>query len=116
MTVALLTIGTELTRGEIADANGAWLATELTQGGFTVGAIESVPDDLAQVTATLRRMAGTYRLVLATGGLGPTTDDLTAAAAAKAAGVELARDESTLLAIRRRVENRGGLVTAGHEK
>ncbi|MEJ7732371.1 MAG: CinA family nicotinamide mononucleotide deamidase-related protein [Polyangiaceae bacterium] len=116
MTVALLTIGTELTRGEIADANGAWLATELTQGGFTVGAIESVPDELGQVTATLRRLASSYRLVLVTGGLGPTTDDLTAAAAAKAAGVELARDDSTLLAIRRRVEGRGGLVTSGHAK
>jgi nicotinamide-nucleotide amidase len=116
MTVALLTIGTELTRGEIVDANGAWLAAELTECGFTVAEIESVPDDVERIAHALRRLAGTNRLVLATGGLGPTTDDLTTAAAARAAGVDLARDESTLLAIRRRVEGRGGTLTSGHEK
>jgi nicotinamide-nucleotide amidase len=54
--------------------------------------------------------------VIATGGLGPTTDDLTALAAARATGVDLVRDESTLLAIRRRVEGRGKAMNAGHEK
>jgi len=116
MTVALLTIGTELTRGEITDANGAWLAAELTEGGFHIAEVTSIPDDPAIATATIARLSAIHRLVIVTGGLGPTTDDLTTAAAAKAAGVALVRDESTLLAIRRRVEGRGGTFTAGHEK
>ena len=116
MSAAILTIGTELTRGEIVDTNAAWLATELTEAGFTVNAIDTVPDDLPAVVAAFRRLAGSARIVIATGGLGPTTDDLTAAGAAGAAGVELVRDESSVLAIRRRVESRGGTMNAGHEK
>ena len=116
MSVALLSIGTELTRGEIVNGNAAWLASELTAVGFTVTTIDTIDDDLDRIVATIRRLAAAHRLVIATGGLGPTTDDLTALAAARAAGVELVRDESTLLAIRRRVESRGKTMMAGHEK
>lgn len=116
MTVALLSIGTELTRGEIVNTNASWLAAELTATGFTVGASDTVPDELDRVVAAIRRLAAGHRFVIATGGLGPTTDDLTAAAAAQASGVDLVRDESTLLAIRRRVEGRGKTLTRGHEK
>src|SRR5690348_7155117 len=107
MAVALLSIGTEVARGEIVDTNAAWLAAELTEAGFVVKRVEVVPDELDLIVAALRRLAVDHRFVIATGGLGPTTDDLTALAAARAAGVELARDESSILAIRRRVETRG---------
>jgi nicotinamide-nucleotide amidase len=116
MSAAILSIGTELTRGEIVDTNAAWLATELTAAGFTVTAIDTVPDDVPRIAAAIRRLAASATIVLATGGLGPTTDDLSAAAAAEAAGVELVRDESAVLAIRRRVESRGGTMNPGHEK
>ena len=116
MTVALLSIGTELTRGEIVNTNASWLAAELTGAGFNVAAVEAAPDSIDVVAGAIRRLATAYRLVVVTGGLGPTTDDLTAAAAARAAGVELVRDESALLAIRRRVESRGKTMNAGLEK
>jgi nicotinamide-nucleotide amidase len=116
MTLALLSIGTELTRGEIVNTNAAWLAAELTAAGFHVTAADTVDDHVERIIAVTRRLASAHRLVIATGGLGPTTDDLTALAAARAAGVELVRDESTLLAIRRRVEARGRPLNAGHEK
>ncbi|MFO0759052.1 MAG: CinA family nicotinamide mononucleotide deamidase-related protein [Byssovorax sp.] len=116
MTVALLSIGTELTRGEIANTNASWLAAELTGSGFHVVHVAVVPDDHKAVVQAIQKLCATYRLVIATGGLGPTTDDLTAAAAADAAGVELLRDESALLAIRRRVESRGKTMNAGLEK
>ena len=116
MTVALLSIGTELSRGEIANTNGAWLGAELTALGFYVARMEVVPDDLEAVVKSVRSLAASCSLVIVTGGLGPTTDDLTAAALAKAAGVALVRDESALLAIRRRVEARGRVFNAGHEK
>jgi nicotinamide-nucleotide amidase len=116
MTAALLTIGTELTRGEIVDANAAWLAAALTESGFHVASIHSVPDEKDRIVAALKALASSHRVVVVTGGLGPTTDDLTTEAVALAAGVGLSRDESTMLAIRRRVEGRGGTITPGHEK
>jgi nicotinamide-nucleotide amidase len=116
MTVALLSIGTEITRGEIVNTNASWLSAELTENGFHVAAVLSVPDDLDRIVATLQKLAAAHPLVIVTGGLGPTTDDLTALAAARAAGVELVRDDSALAAIRRRVEAAGRVLNAGHEK
>ncbi len=116
MTAAILSIGTELTRGEIVNTNAAWLSAELTAAGFHVDVIDAIPDDVERMVSTLRALAQGHRLIVVTGGLGPTTDDLTAVAAAKAAGVSLVRDESALLAIRRRVESRGRTMNAGHEK
>jgi nicotinamide-nucleotide amidase len=116
MTAAVLSIGTEITRGEIVNTNATWLSTELTTAGFAVAVIESIPDELEVIVDTLRRLAAAHRTILVTGGLGPTTDDLTALAAARAAGVELARDESTLLAIRRRLESRGAAMNQSNEK
>jgi nicotinamide-nucleotide amidase len=116
MTVALLTIGNELLRGEIDNANGRWLAEHLTDNGFTPAAIETVADDHVTLVATLKRMLAQHELVLATGGLGPTSDDLTAAAAADVAGVDLVTHEDALAAIRRRVEERGMEMRPGHAK
>jgi nicotinamide-nucleotide amidase len=116
MSAAVLSIGTEITRGEITNTNATWLAAELTAAGFTVGAVEAVPDEVGAIVEALRRLAASHRTVIVTGGLGPTTDDLTAAAAAQAASVELVRDESTLLAIRRRLESRGAQMNPSNEK
>ena len=57
MTAALLSIGTELTRGEIVNTNAAWLAAELTAAGFAVGSIESIPDDMDRMVATIQQLA-----------------------------------------------------------
>lgn len=116
MTVALLSIGTELTRGEIVDTNAAWLAASLTEEGFEVATKRTVPDDAARIVGAIRELAATHRFVIATGGLGPTSDDLTTACVAEALGVDLVRDESALAAIKRRVEARGRVVTPLHEK
>lgn len=116
MSVAILAIGTEITRGEIVNTNSSWLSAELTTAGFTVAAVEAIPDNLEQIVATLKRLAASHRLIIATGGLGPTSDDLTALAAAHATGVELVRDESTLLAIRRRLSSLGATMNPSNEK
>ena len=72
MTVALLSIGTELTRGEIVNTNAAWLAAELTAAGFDVAAIEAVPDDLDAVVARdPAARAPRIASSIVTGGLGP---------------------------------------------
>lgn len=102
MAVAILSIGTELTRGELTNTNATWLAERLTSHGFDVAAIETIPDDRALIVDTLLRLAVRNRVVVCTGGLGPTTDDLTAECAARAAGVGLVRHGPSLEAIRRR--------------
>ncbi|MBK8252496.1 MAG: competence/damage-inducible protein A [Polyangiaceae bacterium] len=116
MPAAILAIGTEITRGEIVNTNATWLSTELTSAGFSVTTVESIPDELDQIVDTLKRLGAAHRFVIVTGGLGPTTDDLTALAAARAANVDLVRDDNTLLAIRRRLESRGAVMNPSNEK
>ena len=76
-TAELLSIGTELTVGETRDTNAGDLARELTRRGVDVGRITALPDDLPAVTAAFRDALARFDLVVSTGGLGPTPDDLT---------------------------------------
>lgn len=116
MTVALLGIGTELTRGDLANTNGTWLAQELTALGFEVTAIEVVDDERTRIVATLERLSQTHELVICTGGLGPTTDDLTTACAATLLGVALAFDPPSLTAIEARFVRLGREMTESNRK
>jgi nicotinamide-nucleotide amidase len=92
---AVVLTGSELVTGVIADANGSWLAHELTARGFEVALMLVVgdrPDDLADA---LRYCAAAgCVLVVTSGGLGPTADDLTGEVVAAFAGVELQFDEA----------------------
>jgi nicotinamide-nucleotide amidase len=116
MTAAILSIGTELTRGEIVNSNASWLSAELTGIGFEVLEAATVDDDPERIGEALKRLAKTYGVVVATGGLGPTTDDLTSAAVAKAMGVPVVRDVGSLEAIRRRFEAAGRSMSPTNEK
>src|ERR1700688_4498603 len=104
MTCAVLSIGTELTRGELVNSNASWLSAELTAIGFEVLEHCVVDDDRARIVEAIQRLAARCRVLVCTGGLGPTTDDVTTDAVAAALGVRLARDEASLDAIRRRLE------------
>ncbi|HEY1696461.1 MAG TPA: competence/damage-inducible protein A [Polyangiaceae bacterium] len=116
MTCAVLSIGTELTRGELVNTNVAWLSAELTAIGFEVVEQTCVDDDRARIVEALERVAKRVRVVVCTGGLGPTTDDVTSDAVAGALGVRLARDEVSLDHIRRRLEKYGRTLTASNAK
>ena len=85
-TAELLSIGTELTVGETRDTNAGDLARDLTRHGVVVGRITALPDDLGVVTAAFAEALGRADLVVSTGGLGPTPDDLTREAIAALAG------------------------------
>ncbi|HEX3265349.1 MAG TPA: molybdopterin-binding protein [Candidatus Limnocylindrales bacterium] len=76
-TAELLSIGTELTVGETRDTNAGDLARELTARGVIVERITALPDDLGAVTAAFGDAISHVDLVVSTGGLGPTPDDLT---------------------------------------
>jgi nicotinamide-nucleotide amidase len=91
-TAELLAVGSELTAGETRETNGGELARSLSLHGVAVRRITALPDDLALVTARLREALDAVDLVVATGGLGPTPDDLTREAIAAAVGEEPAVD------------------------
>ena len=85
-TAELLSIGTELTVGETRDTNAGDLARKLTGRGVVVRRITALPDDLAAVIEAFREALSRAELVVSTGGLGPTPDDLTREAIAGLVG------------------------------
>ncbi len=85
----ILAVGTELTEGVIVNTHFRFLGSELKGLGFQVVRGEQIPDRLSLFRPALRRAVAEAELVLVTGGLGPTSDDLTREAVADAAGVPL---------------------------
>lgn len=112
----IITIGTELTRGELQDTNASWLAAEMLACGTEVTGLSTVDDHLERIAEALRRASTLADVVVCTGGLGPTTDDLTTAAAARAAGVGTWRHAPTVESIRRRFEAFGIPMAPNNEK
>jgi len=91
-TAAIVTVGSELLDGIGLDTNTREIAEELTRSGYRVMEASSVPDDPALLASALRRLTGAYSLVVCTGGLGPTHDDVTREAASAALGLPLSED------------------------
>lgn len=99
-TAVIVTVGTELVRGMSVDTNTAEIAHVLFGAGIEVGETVSLPDDEAALTGALRRCSAAYDLVVVTGGLGPTHDDVTRQAAAGALGLALRRDDALVATLR----------------
>lgn len=96
MQAEIVTIGTELLLGEIVDTNSAWIAQRLTTIGLNLYYKYTVGDNLQRITQTLEQSFGRSDVVVTTGGLGPTVDDLTREAVAAATSRELILDEQLL--------------------
>ena len=77
MKAAIITIGDELLIGQTVDTNSAWMGAELSKAGFDVYRITSIHDRREDIIYTLNEAAGKTDVVLITGGLGPTSDDIT---------------------------------------
>jgi nicotinamide-nucleotide amidase len=116
MRASILTIGTEITRGELIDTNGAWLSEQLSLLGFEVVEHVSVPDDGALVSDTFLRLCLTSDVLVCTGGLGPTSDDLTASSVAHGLGKSLVRDEESLARITARYRSFGSEMSEDRAK
>jgi nicotinamide-nucleotide amidase len=91
---AVVTVGTEITTGLLIDTNTSEIAIALEGAGVRVGETVSVGDDRAAVASTLRRLAVSCDVVVVTGGLGPTHDDVTRHGASEAFGLPLVRDRA----------------------
>ena len=107
LTAELLSIGTELTVGETRDTNAGELAGRLTAAGVSVGRLTALPDDLSLVTEAFETAIARSDLVVSTGGLGPTPDDLTREAIAAACGETVTVDPALEAWLRELWERRG---------
>ena len=83
-TVGVLLIGNELLSGQVADINLPYMATQLEKQGVQILETRIVPDQEAAIIQAVHALAATYTYVVTTGGIGPTHDDITIAAIAKA--------------------------------
>ena len=88
----IVVTGTEVLTGRVTDANGPWLAEQLRLIGVDVGLIVVVGDRRDDLAAALRFLARDHDLVITSGGLGPTEDDLTAEVVAEVQGREVRLD------------------------
>ncbi len=114
--IEIITIGDELIEGRLVDTNAGLMSQRLDAEGLTVVSHLSVGDDLWQISHALRSAAERSDAVLVSGGLGPTSDDLTAAAAAAAFDLPIERSPEALEHVRRFFRDRGRRMTSNNEK
>lgn len=100
MQAEIIAIGDELTSGQRLDTNSQWLSQQLGELGIRVLFHSTVGDDLAANVRVLREAFSRANVVVCTGGLGPTADDLTRQALAEATQTELVQDDEALAQIR----------------
>src|SRR3954453_9644640 len=90
-TAAILLIGNEILSGKVQDENARFLIGELRDLGVSLRRIEVVPDDVDDIATSVRGLAERFDTVFTSGGVGPTHDDVTMAAVARAFGMSLIR-------------------------
>ncbi len=96
MLAEIITIGDEILIGQIIDSNSAWMAQQLNAAGIRIKQISSVSDDREHILSALKEASGRADIILITGGLGPTKDDITKTTLAEYFGVGIKRDQETL--------------------
>ena len=103
----IICTGNEIISGRVADCNARYAAARLHEAGLTVQCITILGDNALQFHDTLVRGLSRSRFIIITGGLGPTEDDITAAAAASVLQLPLHQDESLLQRLRECFKERG---------
>ena len=111
VTAALLVIGDEILSGRTKDKNIGHIADHLTAIGIQMKEVRVVPDEEPEIVDALNALRARYDYVFTTGGIGPTHDDITADAVAKAFGVGIDVDERALAPMRASFQRRGVEMT-----
>ena len=111
VTAALCVIGDELLSGRTKDKNIGYIADHLTAIGIQLKEVRVVPDEEPEIVAAVNALRTRYTYVFTTGGIGPTHDDITADAIAKAFGVGIDVDERALTPMKAYFERRGVELT-----
>lgn len=104
VTAALLVIGEEILSGRTRDENITYIAAYLTRMGIVLREVRVVADDEEEIAAAVNALRRRFTYVFTTGGIGPTHDDVTADAIAKAFEVEIAVASDAVAAMRKRFE------------
>ncbi|MFO7574382.1 MAG: competence/damage-inducible protein A [Bacteroidales bacterium] len=107
MKAEIISIGDEILTGQTIDTNAAWMATELNRLGIEVTGISAIPDDAARITRLLSNAIKRSGLVLITGGLGPTSDDITKDTLCRFFNTSLVRNDEVLANITEILGRRG---------
>jgi nicotinamide-nucleotide amidase len=107
LTAAVLSVGREILLGDITDTNATWLSTRLRGAGVDVRHHHAAADDLDELVSVVRWLSRQVHVLVVGGGLGPTSDDLTRDAVARAADLELHHDDELEEAIRKRFADLG---------
>jgi molybdenum cofactor synthesis domain-containing protein len=110
ITAGLLVIGDEILSGRTKDKNIGYVAESLTMIGIDLKEVRIVPDEEPEIVAALNALRGRYDYVFTTGGIGPTHDDITADAVAKAFGVSIDYDPRAVEILRVRMAQVGGVM------
>lgn len=111
----IISIGDEITSGIRLDTNTQWLSQRLGEIGITVAFHSTAGDDLQDIIDVFAIASRRVSIIVATGGLGPTADDLTRQAIASMAGVDLVKVESVLNHIKQMYEQRGREMPPNNE-
>jgi nicotinamide-nucleotide amidase len=116
MIAEILITGQEILTGSVLDSNSAHIAQALEEAGLEVVRHSCVGDDEEMLVAAMQEIGRRADIAVVTGGLGPTADDITAAAAAKAAGVELNLNKKALKSIEDLFKSRGRSMSPSNKK
>ena len=116
MKAEIISIGTELLMGELTDTNSPFIASRLPALGIEVRWVSQVGDDLDMLAETFTRGLGRADIIFTTGGLGPTQDDLTREAIAKALGEKMVVHEDLMETLRGFFQKRGSDMPASNTK
>ena len=114
MKVQIITIGDEILIGQIIDTNSAWMAQQLNANGAQVVRIDSIGDEYDEIQQTLDQAITNADVVLITGGLGPTKDDITKKALADYFGAEMEFHQPSFDRIVKIFERWGRTTTEAH--
>lgn len=106
MKTAIVTIGDEILIGQIVDTNSAWISDKMTDAGFEIEEKVAIGDDARQIKDTITDVFSRVDVILMTGGLGPTKDDITKQTLCEYFGTELVFNDEVLKNIERVFINR----------
>ena len=112
----ILSTGDELTTGKVVDTNSSAIADRLFAIGVDVAAVLTISDDRQKLHWALRQGSALGDMIIGTGGLGPTADDLTTEVVAEFLGCKLVQDERVADDLKRRFDSRGIAWTSNNLK
>ena len=114
--IEIIIVGNEIISGKKADSNAPYMRNSLADAGFAVNFISFVGDVVSEISEAIKSAVSRAHIVLVSGGLGPTSDDVTIEAAADAFGVELIPDKQVLKRIEQMFKRRNRIMSESNKK